>query len=57
MLRGDVAANLLTVSVSEGLVRQLDPSFDIIRAALPYFLRFRGWNAATLKDLPVNQPA
>ena len=31
-LRGDVASTLLTISISEGLIRQLDPSFDIAEA-------------------------
>ena len=45
-LRGDVAASLLTITISEGLILQLDPDFDIIMAALPYFVRFHGWSSA-----------
>jgi hypothetical protein len=36
-LRGDIASSLLTVSIAEGLILQLDPSFDIVSQALPYF--------------------
>ena len=39
---GDVASCLLSISVSEGTIRQLDPDFDIINAALPYLFRYAG---------------
>eukprot|EP00944_MAST-04C_sp_MAST-4C-sp1_P012315 g12315.t1 len=39
-LRGDVAATLLTISISEGLIRQLDPSFDMCRGAMRYFIKY-----------------
>ena len=35
-LRGDVASTLITISIAEGLIRQLDPTFDIITRAVPY---------------------
>ena len=39
-LRGDVASTLLTISISEGLIRQLDPSFDMCRGAMRYFIKY-----------------
>ena len=38
---GDVALTITTMSVSEGLIRQLDPSFDCVKTGLPYFVRYR----------------
>lgn len=38
-LQGDVASTLFTITVSEGLVRQLDPAFDVATGALPYIVR------------------
>jgi hypothetical protein len=40
-LRGDVALTIITMSISEGLIRQLNPKFDCVRNALPYFVRYR----------------
>jgi predicted unusual protein kinase regulating ubiquinone biosynthesis (AarF/ABC1/UbiB family) len=40
ILRGDVAASIMAMSVIEGLLRQLDPELDIVVNALPYFLRY-----------------
>merc|ERR1712224_623866 len=42
-LRGDISACLLTISVSEGLLLNLDPTFDIVTRAAPYFVRYRSW--------------
>jgi len=39
LLKGDVASTLFTISISEGLIRQLDPTFDVARGALPYIAR------------------
>ena len=39
-LRGDVASTLLTISISEGLIRQLDPDFDMCRGAMKYFITY-----------------
>lgn len=36
LLKGDVASTLFTISISEGLIRQLDPTFDVATNALPY---------------------
>ena len=47
-LRGDVALTIITMSISEGLIRQLDPNFDCVRSALPYFVRYRKWQTASL---------
>jgi len=41
-LRGDVANSLMTMSLTEGLIRSLDPEFDMVRSSYPYFLRYRG---------------
>jgi len=38
LLKGDVASTLFTISISEGLIRQLDPTFDVARRALPYIV-------------------
>lgn len=40
VLRGDVASNLCTICISKGLIRQLDPGFDIVTSSLPYFWRY-----------------
>jgi len=42
LLKGDVASTLFTISISEGLVRQLDPSFDVAEQALPYITKYMG---------------
>eukprot|EP00466_Bigelowiella_natans_P016369 jgi/Bigna1/83833/fgenesh1_pg.116_\ len=34
-LKGDVSSSLMTISVSEGLVLSLDPSFDLVGRTLP----------------------
>lgn len=39
LLKGDVASTLFTITISEGLIRQLDPSFDVAGGALPYIAR------------------
>lgn len=39
LLKGDVASTLFTISISEGLVRQLDPTFDVATNAIPYIGR------------------
>ena len=44
LLKGDVASTLFTISISEGLVRQLDPSFDVAKQALPYITRYMGFD-------------
>lgn len=40
LLKGDVASTLFTISISEGLIRQLDPAFDVARSALPYIAKY-----------------
>lgn len=44
LLKGDVASTLFTISISEGLIRQLDPSFDVATHALPYIAQFMGFS-------------
>jgi len=39
LLKGDVASTLFTISISEGLIRQLDPKFDVATSAIPYIIR------------------
>mmetsp|Transcript_45711 Transcript_45711/g.138592 ORF Transcript_45711/g.138592 Transcript_45711/m.138592 type:complete len:437 (-) Transcript_45711:457-1767(-) len=39
MMKGDVASTLFTISISEGLIRQLDPTFDVAKSAIPYIIR------------------
>jgi len=39
LMKGDVASTLFTISISEGLIRQLDPTFDVAERAIPYILR------------------
>lgn len=46
-LRGDVASSLMTMSITEGLIRSLDPEYDLVRHALPYFVRYNGWTSPT----------
>ena len=46
VLRGDVAVTLMTMAISESLIRCLDPTFDVVANALPYFVRFRQWSAS-----------
>lgn len=40
LLKGDVASTLFTITVSEGLIRQLDPTFDVAQRAIPYIGQF-----------------
>lgn len=40
LLKGDVASTLFTISISEGLIRQLDPSFDVAKSAIPYIISY-----------------
>jgi len=39
-LKGDVACTLFTISISEGLVRQLDPGYDVAKRAVPYIIKY-----------------
>eukprot|EP00122_Pirum_gemmata_P018931 Pgem_evm2s17732 len=53
-LRGDVALTICTMSLTESAIRQLDPQFDVVKNALPYFVRFRNWRIPSLtSDLKV----
>eukprot|EP00808_Paulinella_micropora_P030347 g9884.t1 len=40
-LRSDVASSIITLSVCEGLIKMLDPTFDIVKRVLPYLARYR----------------
>jgi len=42
LLKGDVASTLFTISISEGLIRQLDPAFDVAKRAIPYIVKHKG---------------
>jgi hypothetical protein len=35
-LRGDVSTCIMTISVSEGLLKQLDPSFNLVKRSFKY---------------------
>jgi len=39
-LRSDVASSLMTMGINEGLIRSLDPDFDMVQKALPYFIEY-----------------
>merc|ERR1712224_473531 len=38
----DFASGIWSMTVGEGLIKQLDPSFDIIGESRPYFARYAG---------------
>ena len=39
-LSGDVAISLVSIAISEGLIRQLDPEFDMNMRALPFLAKY-----------------
>lgn len=49
LLKGDVASTLFTISISEGLIRQLDPTFDVARQAIPYIAKYQPFAIAGLE--------
>ena len=49
-LKGEVTMAVASIAVCEGLIRQLDPSFDMMKSAGPYFWRFR--DSPFVKALP-----
>lgn len=49
MMNGSIASTLLTISISEGLIRSLDPSFDMVTRSVPYLLQFS--NSQLLKKV------
>lgn len=40
-LRSDIAASIQSMSISEGLIRMLDPEYDVCKRSVPYFLKYR----------------
>jgi len=42
-LRSDIAASIQSMSISEGLIRMLDPDYDVCKSSIPYFIRY-GFN-------------
>lgn len=36
----DVGSSITTLALFEGVIKQLDPNFDIVRNAIPYFVRY-----------------
>jgi predicted unusual protein kinase regulating ubiquinone biosynthesis (AarF/ABC1/UbiB family) len=46
MIRDDVAGNLCAMAFCEGLIMSLNPECDLVKASLPYFIRFKGWSSA-----------
>merc|ERR1712187_452246 len=49
-LRGDVAGQMVSFSITEGLVRQLDPPFDMVKHAKPYLRKYSGTCRKRLSD-------
>jgi len=47
VLRGDVATSIMAMSVCEGLIRQLDPTLDIVLKSLPYFVKYKGFSSVS----------
>lgn len=45
IMRDDIAGNITTMSISEGLILSLDPDLDLVKMSLPYFVRYRGWQS------------
>mmetsp|Transcript_6367 Transcript_6367/g.8864 ORF Transcript_6367/g.8864 Transcript_6367/m.8864 type:complete len:190 (+) Transcript_6367:305-874(+) len=39
-MRSDVSVTLMSMAVSEGLIRQLDPDFDMAASAMPYIAKY-----------------
>eukprot|EP00041_Stephanoeca_diplocostata_P004850 m.52425 g.52425 ORF g.52425 m.52425 type:complete len:209 (+) comp15408_c0_seq17:375-1001(+) len=46
VLRSEVASCIMSISVSEGLIFQLDPDLEILNFSVPYFVRYRSWTSA-----------
>jgi len=42
LLKSDVASTLFTISICEGLIRQLDPTWDVATNAIPYIVKYVG---------------
>eukprot|EP00041_Stephanoeca_diplocostata_P004848 m.52386 g.52386 ORF g.52386 m.52386 type:complete len:180 (+) comp15408_c0_seq10:375-914(+) len=40
VLRSEVASCIMSISVSEGLIFQLDPDLEILNFSVPYFVRY-----------------
>jgi aarF domain-containing kinase len=49
-LRGDIAGQMISFSITEGLIRQLDPPFDVVSSAKPYLLRYGQNRGASPSD-------
>lgn len=45
LLKSDVASTLFTISICEGLIRQLDPTLDVATNAIPYIVKHMGFSA------------
>lgn len=43
VLKASIASALLTISISEGLILEIESDFDLITKALPYFVRYKQW--------------
>eukprot|EP00471_Norrisiella_sphaerica_P006986 CAMPEP_0184491152 /NCGR_PEP_ID=MMETSP0113_2-20130426/19717_1 /TAXON_ID=91329 /ORGANISM="Norrisiella sphaerica, Strain BC52" /LENGTH=568 /DNA_ID=CAMNT_0026875399 /DNA_START=96 /DNA_END=1803 /DNA_ORIENTATION=- len=46
IMRSDVSVSLMSMAVSEGLILQLDPDFDMVGAAMPYIAKYGTFNSA-----------
>jgi hypothetical protein len=40
VLHGSIASTIAGMTVSEGVIRSLDPTFDLAKNSIPYFLRY-----------------
>lgn len=54
-LKGDVAFSVCVISLVEGLIRQLNPSFDMFEAAMPYFSKYKLIDSIQLVETRVEE--
>mmetsp|Transcript_18422 Transcript_18422/g.45213 ORF Transcript_18422/g.45213 Transcript_18422/m.45213 type:complete len:557 (-) Transcript_18422:69-1739(-) len=45
-MRSDVSVSIMSMAVSEGLIRSLDPEFDMVGAAMPYIAKYGTFGCA-----------
>ena len=54
-LKGDVAFSVCVISLVEGLIRQLNPAFDMFEAAMPYFSKYKLIDSIQLVETRVEE--
>ena len=54
LITGDIASTIFTITVSEGLVRQLDPNFDLAKHAVEYLMQYSLGSAHLLTSDPAH---